>query len=319
MDARRFAETYDEAYDHIHTAADGQLQDTQLAAQRWLRFLYESISIGTLITLLGERSSEAVLEAIPFEAFSKGLQDSLVVNLTEVVDAAGTLGLARPPVSGAYLGMSFDVTNEEAVAWIEQHAADRVVQITSETRLAIRGIVQSSFTERFTPVESAKRIKEVIGVTQRQATAISKYADSLKAQGHKAATVDRLRKQYHEKSLRYRAESIARTETIDASVAGQQQLWEQAIRAGNIGRNEWIQEWIVTYDDRTCPQCRGMAGKRARVGETFPGDGRGPSLHTRCRCAVVLRRITTEPYKLNPPDYKPGDGTLAPKAPDLAA
>lgn len=306
-----------DAYRHIHQAADSQLTDTQLGVSRWLRFLAESVSLGVLARLWEEGTDEAIMEAIPFEAFGDGLRTSLETNLTEVLDRAGTLALRVPPTPNAYLGLRFDVTNPEATLWASQHAAERVVQVTQETRLAIRGIVRASYTEQYTPLEQARRIKGVIGLTRMQAQAITRYSEGLRQAGHSEKQVERLRKLYHQRSVNYRAETIARTETINASVAGQQQLWGQAVRAGNLSAAEWIQEWVVTQDDRTCPRCRPLSGQRARLGESFPDDGSGPTLHPRCRCAVVLRRIASQPYKPPLPGYNPTTGTLAPRAPAL--
>ncbi len=94
---------------------------------------------------------------------------------------------------------------------------------------------------------------------------------------------------YARKKLRERAETIARTETINASAEGQRKLWEQARDNNKLAGFERI--WIVTSDDRLCPKCAAMKNKRAPIGGTYPNGSSGPTLHPRCRCAEGLVEI----------------------------
>ena len=74
---------------------------------------------------------------------------------------------------------------------------------------------------------------------------------------------------------RRRAETIARTEILDAHRAGAQasRTRNQDLLAG------W--EWQATLDVRTCPACLSMHGR------VFPVDESGPAGHPNCRCASL--------------------------------
>jgi hypothetical protein len=130
---------------------------------------------------------------------------------------------------------------------------------------------------------------------------------------------------------RYRREMIARTELIRASnSAALMRFQSQGIA---------YKEWHVVDDDRLCPYCESMDGKRftllepfARVGDTVTaGEGEdattmkvdymdvmGPPLHPHCRCTVLpwdpswteddpVSIPSTEDLQAPPPETEPLD------------
>lgn len=80
------------------------------------------------------------------------------------------------------------------------------------------------------------------------------------------------------------AEVIARTETVRAANYGREVGYTQS------GLVEGKQ-WVVTYDDRTCEECRRMANKIVKLNDNFFstlfGYVQNPPLHPRCRCTIV--------------------------------
>lgn len=99
---------------------------------------------------------------------------------------------------------------------------------------------------------------------------------------------------------RYRAELIARNETVNA------------FRSGRLENDKYLQEkynlkigvvWRCTHDHKTCPVCEEMDGKMVALGEAFPtveveqdgkmltwnhdkwnDEGQSPNAHCNCRC-----------------------------------
>lgn len=150
-------------------------------------------------------------------------------------------------------GFEFDKSNPAAQQWVKDHAAETIDGINESTRQAINDLVAQEFDGEFDVDELANRIGDLIGDDAR-------------------------------------AETIARTETISASVNGQQELWDQAVEEGLLTGTE-SQEWIITPDDRLCPICEAIEGQTVPLGEPFvtdDGEVDGPPAHPRCRCAVGL-------------------------------
>jgi SPP1 gp7 family putative phage head morphogenesis protein len=76
-----------------------------------------------------------------------------------------------------------------------------------------------------------------------------------------------------------RAETVARTETAFADVAGNLNAWRAS---GQVTEKQWI----VSAD--ACDDCIDLDGVTVALDEDFPGDGGdGPPLHPNCRCDVV--------------------------------
>ena len=110
-----------------------------------------------------------------------------------------------------------------------------------------------------------------------------------------------LRKRVQEvytQASKFRAEMIARTETIWAWNEGTRNGYEQS---GVVTRLEWL----ATDDERTCQWCPQMDGKTISIeedflnkGDNFIGERGGiltasfesvghPPLHPMCRCTVI--------------------------------
>jgi hypothetical protein len=96
---------------------------------------------------------------------------------------------------------------------------------------------------------------------------------------------------------KHRAERIARSEVIRASNFGAEQAY---IQSGVVKEKEWL----VSKDDRLCPYCEPMSGKRVALGMVFFQQGdvlhdenqtlrldyediHHPPLHPHCRCTLV--------------------------------
>ena len=212
--------------------------------------------------------------------------------------------------------MEFDRTNPEAVKWARTRAAQLVTEVTAETQKAIRHIIARAFREGIAPRESARLIRDVVGLRTDQTDSVLALRTRLLAAERKAARTGRpvrvpvpggasstvpprglgadrisaILKRQAQRQLRQRALLIARTETIAASNAGQQELWRQAVSSGLLRGNE-LQMWTVSFDERLCPVCRPLNGVTVPMGVPFQtslGPVYAPPAHPNCRCAVVL-------------------------------
>jgi SPP1 gp7 family putative phage head morphogenesis protein len=84
---------------------------------------------------------------------------------------------------------------------------------------------------------------------------------------------------------RKRAKTISITETTRAAAQGAIESYEVS---GVV--SEW--EWVTVNDERVCPTCAPLNGKRAPLRGTFPGGYNIPA-HVNCRC--FGRPVVEEP------------------------
>jgi hypothetical protein len=187
--------------------------------------------------------------------------------------------------------LRFDIVNPLAVSAARQSAASLVVEITQETLQAIRAVIVRGFNEGMTRREASALIRPVIGLTERQSLAVINYRFGLLEQHMPGERVASLADRYAAKLLRERSATIARTEIMTFSNAGQHAAWQQAVDRKLLDP-EVERQWVVTPDDRLCKFCRAMANQKRTLTQDFT-DSRGrrvlhPPLHPRCRCVLKL-------------------------------
>lgn len=305
------------AWRAIHRAADKhrtRLRDEVSAA---FARATRSVPFAELLALVQDDDTDraAVLLATAAEDAMATLVKPLTARLFQtLVDGANGSarsarkdGLRQP--RGAANAIDFDQTNPAAVRWAEERSAELITGINAETRLAIRAAMSDAFTEGIPPRQLAIILRQLVGLTQIQARAVlnvrsllaeanpgalvkaGKVSIRVPKGGVTQALLQRVATDYAKRLLSQRAMMIARTETIAASNEGQRQLWLQAAQTGLLTGVEQ-REWIITPDDRLCPDCEEMDGQLRGLEEPFVGPGgesvMGPPLHPMCRCTTGI-------------------------------
>jgi len=258
----------------------------------------------------------------PMRAFAAGLPEALLAvlghsgdlsadNVCKLLGNSGPRALDLRSLDNP-CGIRFDRTNPEAQRYAREQSAKLITDISKSTRAAVSGIVDRAFSEHMPPAESARLIRDVVGLLPAHAGAVENYREALRsAEPGSVVTVgsgstsQKIRipeegldreeiaasvSDYADALVDWRADTIARTETLSASNEGQEQLWDQAVEAGLLPADV-EREWIVTNDDTLCPVCEPLAGERASLGGEFQGDGEtfdGPPAHPNCRCTTGL-------------------------------
>ena len=207
----------------------------------------------------------------------------------------------------------FDVRNSRAEATLRDHSSTLVREITEETRRVVRVTVQRGMAEGRNPRSTAldlvgrvdsqtgRRSGGVIGLTSKQEqwvanakrdlenldsryftrTRRDKRFDSIVkkaiADGKPldSATIDKLIGRYKDSLLQYRAESIARTESIAALNRSEHEAINQAVEQGAIKSSAIKRVWDSAGNDgRTRDTHLQMEGQTVGLNEpfTFP-DG----------------------------------------------
>ncbi len=153
---------------------------------------------------------------------------------------------------------------------------------------AVRAIVAEGFDLGRPHATSARLIRDVVGLDDRRARALAKYAAKLEARGIPEKKRLALIAKEAKKKLQSRGLAVSRTESIRAASLSQDMIWQRAVEAGQI-TEAYEQEWVPVPNP--CPICEGLRGARAPIGGTFPEPGgKGPPQHPSCRCGRRLRR-----------------------------
>lgn len=327
------------AWRALHAIADRlrpelarRLRDILAQAQRGL-------SQATLESLLVSLSDTAIAAQVA-DAWDLVVRAQIAVQvqpvLQEIVQAAAlrartsfvaSLERLRIPSDQVMTRLTGDLMGPRSALWAEQESASLVTQVSQTTREALRTAVRDAMahgkaigtltrevrgilepvpvvTPMQTPAQAAQHVRALTGLTPRLTRQVERFREGLITRG---VSGDKLVARVERKAsqlLRQRAALIARTESITAAAAGQQQFWEAAEREGLLDSGRARRHWVVTPDDRLCPWCRAVPGMNPDgVGlhepfQTPIGPVMHPTLHPACRCAVVLtfgRRRTPLP------------------------
>ncbi len=250
----------------------------------------------------------------------------------------------RTPQGGLAV-FRFDMRNPRVETDIRQESSNLITRLTNEARDNIREILTQGMINgsnprataldiigRIDPV-SKKRIGGVIGLTNNQTNWVkntTRYLETLDSkylnlelrdkrfdgifkkaiESGKALSADdvsRITTAYKNRALRYRAETIARTETIQFLNRGEYIANKQLLEEGLVTRDAMTKEWDDTGDKKVRHEHRQLAKKYGKdngipldepfeapdgVKLMYPGDsslGAGAASIANCRCRLKVR------------------------------
>lgn len=223
----------------------------------------------------------------------------------------------------------FNAASPDVIAAARRNTLEQVGGLTQESRANVNAALVDAARSGENPRETARRIRDSIGLTGPQEDALSNYRAALASgdytralgyelsSGHsdrtvrgaqatgRALTADEINTatdRYRQNAINYRAETIARTESLRAAHEGSRDSIRQAIGRGDIDADQLEKSWnpgpatrnarpdhqamgdrspIPVLDDFVLPDGTRMSG---------PGDPRGGAKHTaNCRCASSTR------------------------------
>jgi len=283
---------------------------------------YESGYVSELVLI--DRISAGVADAIVgggIKSDRTSVWEAILIAAQRGADAAIS-DLDGVQVEKASVGtsMNFDLLNPDTIKFLQIYKFELIQNISNTTREAIRQIMLDGVRNGEAPSVIARNIRLHIGLTAQQAQAVLNYKRALEKGQGSIALQNALRDQrfdstvaaainagkplpkekiqklvgaYLRKSLKYRAETIARSESIRASTIGQNIAWRQA-RDQNLLPTTMRRYWVITKHD-TCELCKDTrSGNKDGVGmdeafQTPIGPTDGPPLHPRCRCTLVIK------------------------------
>lgn len=206
--------------------------------------------------------------------------------------------------------------------------------ILGQSREVIKQTILSSLRYGMDPEGVQIALQNVIGLTPRQAKAVANFRVLLENGDSSAldrvlrdarfdgtvqraidsgvdipqAQIDRMVERYAERQLAFRAETIARTEAMNAATGGIRDAYVQAVQSGKLLDSEVKRHWLVCLDERLCPICASVPLMNPNgVGLFVPyASVAGPlmtvGVHPRCRCSeryvADLSRLSVQPFAM---------------------
>lgn len=223
-------------------------------------------------------------------------------SLMRMVDMASEIYLGRftklvgPAAIQAYTrayrnANAGDIPMSTLYALAEQHSARMGTYFHQTSKEAMAEGFTQYLNRRVVTKAAAERALEGYGLTRRQMYAYVALADPQKVTSATPRPLKAQVREYITRSIQQRFKVFAKQEAHNLDQQAQQLAWTWLQDKGKItGEAEKV--WLTARDERTCPQCAPMHGKKAHVDDQFelPNGTKVyvPGVHPNCRCEVRL-------------------------------
>jgi len=319
-------------------------QQTRMSAQvrqayvDAVRRLGDQVDVDALADLIRQGRVSEALQQINAQTVQAGYVPFVNTVTAAIFGAAHDAANVASSTTGG-IDFSFSQVNPEAVRFAQGYEMNLIRELSSDTLGTVRQVISQGVSQGDNPIDIARDVRQYIGLTQRQAAAVSNYRRLLENQDGQALTralrdrrfdpslrshvagtralsrdqIDSMVSRYGERYLKYRAETIARTEAKRALGSGNQLLWNQAVASGKLDEDQVTKTWLTVGDHKVRPAHVELDGQTVGLNDPFtcsygeiayPGDpGADPGMTINCRCTAIYR------FKLRDKDKTPPDGT----------
>lgn len=282
------------------------------------------------LTRAEHRRSGASLEHALSSLLDRGDLEGAADLLIEQIDIPGIESALRDAVRSTMQSASLKwilpvgavdlagEANPQALAFLEDYPVPMVREMKEGVRELVRDAVQRGIADGDGPADIARLIRQLngFGLTKSQWSWVMNYRRELmNGEPSSRALRDRrfspvpatpeklvtMLQRYTERTLSYRANMIARTESIRALNAGLWLTMNGIADDGHVERDNLVRRWIPAPDNATgggpCPYCHEIAVLNENgVGMDEPfvlpdddGSIMMPPVHPHCRCIVFTR------------------------------
>ncbi|MCK4517855.1 hypothetical protein KAT92_03705, partial [Candidatus Babeliales bacterium] len=256
----------------------------------------DNIDLHDLVEALEEADPAKAMDAVPWEDFGGAIEGIGGITLDGLSQSAEkSKFLFRKSIKklvGVEADVVFDANHPGVKDYIDNGLGDLITKIQGNTKTAINAVIADGLNRGVPPRQSAKQIKQMIGLNDRQVVASMNHRKKLEKSGIKGRKLDLLMDKFTEKQLKYRSEMIARTESMNANNRGMLEVINQNADSGLFDRRKAKKKWIVTPYDRVCKICKPMANKEVGIDEMFKlRNGKlvpHPPAHPGCNCSYSL-------------------------------
>lgn len=213
---------------------------------------------------------------------------------------------------------NFDMLDAGTITRVRAAQDQLIQQLTYEARNTVDSIVRTGVRQGLTPDEIVGDIRQMIGLTDTQASAVMNYrrmleeldptalARQLRNTAYDAslqdaidnadflseAAIDRMTQDYLDNYLDYRANAIAETESTRAANAGLRDAYQQAVDRGALPGAAVRRYWQISLKETTCDICLSIPDLNpdgVEVDQPFDSED-GPiddaPVHPHCGCSA---------------------------------
>lgn len=216
--------------------------------------------------------------------------------------------------------------------FVDQYIADKIVQVSDDIKRTIGHVVLDNASRGINPLQTAREIRGSIGLTTNQYNTVRRYRENLEnlesfalerklrdrrfdntvqraiANNNPLSKkqIDNMVERYQQRYIKYRSETIARTESTRLMNEADSQYWRQLQKDRNIPDNAILSFWIYTKDGKAREvhsRIPGMNPDGVPLGGNFdsmagavkrPGTFATADQNINCRCRIYNRIITSE-------------------------
>lgn len=190
----------------------------------------------------------------------------------------------------------FDAGSKRVREWIEARGGELAVNLSKQQHEALKHILKHHTIQQPTSArELGRLIRSSVGLTEKQAKAVSRFRDSLVEAGELSRKqIEHQVQNYAGRLHRIRAERIARTELSWAFNQGGFEQMRQTVDAGGALEGAIVvKEWATGDSEKVCDHCGPLDGQTVGLEETYPGatkrvpNSYTPPAHPGCRCTII--------------------------------
>lgn len=277
---------------NLQQIANKQERSVFRAFMETVQSVKDQAVISEIAQLINVGNVEGIVNLLQLDPATFRPLENAVAAAYETGGATGAAQIGRIPAGAGTLVARFNVRDPRAEEWLRTLSSTRIVEIADDTRNVVRTVLRESMAvgagPRTTALDLVGRIDPVtrsrvggyIGLTDQQASWVVNARRDLETLNPNYLTralrdrrldsafmkametgkpltakqIDTAVSRYQARALRYRAETIARTESLQALTEGQNEAIRQALQSGELEDEFTLKFWDATGDSRTRPE-----------------------------------------------------------------
>jgi len=315
--------------DRLLRQADQLSADVRRAFLDAVNNLGDKINIDQIKSLLEQGRVDQAIQTVDAQSIAQGFAP--VADAITGAAVAAAQQSARAVNAIGEMNISFGITNPTTVDFLRTYEMGLIRAMSQDALASVRTAIQAGVAAGRNPIDTARDVRQFIGLTDSQTQAVINYRNAL-TQGSRDALsrqlrdrrfdptvaraargesvlssdqIDNMVSRYSARYLKYRSETIARTESIRALNAGNHQLWNQMAASGKVDAKTVTRTWVTAGDDRVRDAHAELDGDEVGLNEPFdsedgpimyPGDpNASAAMVINCRCTLIYRFKLAEP------------------------